>query len=261
MKKLFFIFFILICSLSYSKEHKSNDISNIDYSLKSMIKLDEFVNTSVKFKKYCWERPQEISGCFRNSSIMLLGYNNNSFAYLYRIEPQSEDMGVIYKIKVQNFVTNQVLLDEKFLNVMESNYLNKDKDLISIYLKNKDQIVKKIQKYKISISKFSVKYIPYNNDNTFVFLGVSTVKKDVQFGYDYSKVDILNNLIAKKSGKLIFKQNYSTGSFCKECVYPFFNMDPLVIIQLPNNKKLLAIALLSYDFHSPLTLQYQFIGI
>ena len=103
--------------------------------------------------------------------------------------------------------------------------------------------------------------MPYIKDESLVFLGVSTVKKDVQFGYDSSKVDILNNVIVKKNGKLIFKQNYSSGVFCKECIYPIFNIDPLTIIQLPNNKRVLVIALLSYDFHSPKTLQYQFIGI
>ena len=88
MKKIFLVFFIVICSSSYSKENKSNEsriISDIGYSLKPMTGLDEFANKSDKFKNYCWEKPKEIKGCFRNSSVILLGYNKNNFAYLYRV--------------------------------------------------------------------------------------------------------------------------------------------------------------------------------
>ena len=239
----------------------------VDTSLKKMTYIEDLANKSNKFHSYCWSDYKELDGCFRASSIMFVGYDqsNNILAYLNKIEAQAEDSGIVYRLKIQNLTTNEILLDQKFYYDEDSKkYENKKINNIELFYKYKKiDIVRILQKFNVQYSIFSFKYLPYNKNYQSIFLGFSTTQSLATFGYNEpQKVLSLNKLIIKKNNKLIYKQNYSKGQFCSECIYPFFLLEPLTIIELGSTgKKLLVIDLLAYDFHSPNTLFFQLIEI
>ena len=101
----------------------------IGNSLERMNQIEDLANKSVKFLPYCWDNRKDLNGCFRVSSMMFVAYdqNNNNLAYLHLIEGQSEDSGLIYRLKIQNLSTNKIILDKKFYYEVDSKeYENKD---------------------------------------------------------------------------------------------------------------------------------------
>ena len=270
MKNILYIFLIFssfclanstLANHSLSKQYIS------DSSLKKLNYLEKLANESEKFHKYCWYNLEELNGCFRASSIMIIGYNQsrNTLAYLQKVQAQVEDAGNIYRLKIQDLNSNKLLLDKKYFYSVDSKEYEDAKlqNIEYFYNKNKNEISKILQINNISPSSFSFNYIPYKKNDSSVLIGFSTTQSLVQFGYDKPiKVTALNNLVLKKSNKLFFKQNYTGKNFCQECTYPFFLLDPLTIIELkPSSKKILVIGLIAYDFHSPNSLFFQLIGI
>lgn len=270
MKNILYIFLILssfcfanstVTNSSFSEQYIS------DSSLKKLNYLEELANKSEKFHKYCWDNPKELGGCFRASSIMIIGYNQsrNTLAYLHKVQAQAEDAGNIYRLKIQDLNSNKLLLDKKYFYSVDSKEYedNKLQNIEYFYNKNQTNIVELLKINNISPSIMSFKYIPFKKNDTSLFIGFSTTQSLAQFGYDKPmKVTALNNLVLKKSNKLLFKQNYTGKNFCKECTYPFFLLDPLTIIELkPSGKKILVVGLIAYDFHSPNSLFFQLIGI
>lgn len=239
----------------------------IGNSLERMNQIEDLANKSVKFLPYCWDNRKDLNGCFRVSSMMFVAYdqNNNNLAYLHLIEGQSEDSGLIYRLKIQNLSTNKIILDKKFYYEVDSKeYENKDLKNINYFYKYKESEIGSIlEKYNLKPENFLFKYLPYYGNNSSLFFGFSTTKMWAKFGYDLpEKVLSLNNLIVKKNNILIFRQNYSKGSFCSECIYPFFLLEPLAIVELSKSgQRIIIFGLLAYDFHSPNTLFFQVVGV
>lgn len=271
MKILLFILlgilFSSICTADSNTENINTSKQIVGKSLEKLKYVESLANKSNKFHEYCWSNYNELDGCFRMSSIMLVGYDSNKkrLAYLQKVEAQAEDAGNIYRLKVQSLNDNKILLNKKFhYNVDSSEYEDVRLFDIEYFYKNKENEIKTIlREYDIQSSVFSFKYLPYSKNGNSFSLGFSTTKKMVEFGYNPPKeVIVLNNLIIKKKNKLFFKQNYSNNSFCNECIYPFFLLEPLSVIELgASGQRVLVVGLLAYDFHGPNTLFFQLIGI
>lgn len=272
MKKLLCcILLFIFSSVGYSE--KINNISQplsevyLGRNLERIKYIENLANKSKKFQDYCWHDYVELGGCFRPSSMMIIGYNHkkNILAYLQQVPAQEEVSGNIYRLKIQNLNSNVIMMDEKFEYKVDSKEYE-NKRLLNIdyfYDENKEEITKLLKNFEISVVSFTFNYIPYDKKYFSFFLGFSTTENLVKFGFENPiKVKILKNLVIKKSDKLIFKQNYSDKKICSECVYPFFLLEPLVVIELDGMKqKILILGLLAYDFHSPNTLFFQLIGI
>ena len=272
MKKLlFFILLFIFYSVGYSEE--VNSISqplnkdHIGRNLEKIGYIESLANKSKKFKDYCWYDYVDLGDCFRSSSMMIVGYSKkkNILAYLQKVPAQEEDSSNIYRLKVHNLNNNVMMMDKKFKYKVDSKEYE-DKRLLNIeyfYGKNKSEIGILLKDFDISITSFTFNYLPYDKKDPSFFLGFSTKENLVKFGFENPiKVKILKNLVIKKSNKLIFKQNYSDKEFCRECIYPFFLLEPLTVIELDGgNQKVLIVGLLAYDFHSPNTLFFQLIGI
>lgn len=263
----FFIFSTYCAANSISTNSPFSSPYIVDSSLKKLSYLEDLANKSEKFHSYCWNNQKELGGCFRTSSIMIIGYNQNrnTLAYLHKVQAQAENAGNIYRLKIQDLNSNKLLLDKKFFYSVDSKEYEDSKfqDIEYFYKRNKEQIYKNLAKNNISPSNFSFNYIPYKKSDPSFFLGFSTTQSLAAFGYENPiKVTALNNLVLKKSNKVFFKQNYTGKNFCQECTYPFFLLEPLTIIELKQNKKkILVIGLIAYDFHSPNSLFFQLIGI
>jgi len=265
---LFLALLSLIC-MADTKSTKNDEGSKqiVGNSLEKLNQIEDLANKSAKFLPYCWGNRKELNGCFRASSVMFIGYdkNDNNLAYLYLVEGQSEDSGLIYRLKIQNLSTNKILLDRKFFYEVDSKeYENKELKNINYFYRYKENEIRNIiKKYDLIPSVFSFKYLPYYDNNSSLFFGFSTIKTWVKFGYSPpEKILSLNNLIIKKNNNLIFKQNYSKGGFCPECIYPFFLLEPLTIVEISSSgQRIIIFGLLAYDFHSPNTLFFQVVGV
>lgn len=272
MKILLYIFSFFILSTCFAANYNTDksSLSNqyvSDNSLKKLSYLEDLANKSGKFHDYCWENQKELGGCFRASSIMILGYNQNknTLAYLHKVQAQAEDAGNIYRLKIQDLNSNKLLLDKKYFYSVDSKEYEdvKLQDIEYFYKKNKSEIYSILIKNNVSPSSFSFNYVPYKKSDESFSMGFSTTQSLATFGYEPPiKVTALNNLVLKKANKVFFKQNYTGKNFCQECTFPFFLLEPLTIIELKENKKrILVVGLVAYDFHSPNSLFFQLIGI
>lgn len=104
---------------------------------------------------------------------MFVGYDqsNNILAYLNKIEAQAEDSGIVYRLKIQNLTTNEILLDQKFYYDEDSKkYENKKINNIELFYKYKKiDIVRILQKFNVQSSIFSFKYLSYNKNDQSIF--------------------------------------------------------------------------------------------
>ena len=283
MKKIFllvFSIFLLSCRAETIIENKPTkallietkqeltSIANTGSSLEKMQYIEKLADQSPKFHKYCWNNAEDLGGCFIASSMMMVGYNNsqNVLAYFHKVAAQAEDSGIVYRLKVQDLTTNKILLDKKFsysseLEGYEKNYKKLD-DIEAVYNLNSSQIKKDLENFLVEPTLFTFQYVPYVKEVAKISIGFSVTQVSATFGVNPpQKVMALKNLVIKEQNKLLFKQNYSGGSFCTECVYPFFLLEPLVQIELPSKQKILVFGLLAYDVLSPNTLFFQVVGI
>ena len=88
-----------------------------------------------------------------------------------KIEAQAEDSGIVYRLKIQNLTTNEILLDQKFYYDEDSKkYENKKINNIELFYKYKKiDIVRILQKFNVQSSIFSFKYLPYNKNDQSIF--------------------------------------------------------------------------------------------
>ena len=237
-------------------------------SLKKMQYIEKLADRSTKLHKYCWSNVEELGGCFIASSMMIVGYNGsqNLLAYFHKVAAQAENSGIVYRLKVQDMTTNKILLDKKFSYTIDSEGYEKSYEKLNnieiAYQMNGSEIQKVLEKFLMRPAEFSFEYLPYVKETAKINIGFSVTKASIAFGVNPPEdVTTLKNLVIKQGNKLFFKQNYSGGSFCPDCIYPFFLLEPLVQINLPSNQKVLVLGLLAYDVLSPNTLFFQLIGI